>query len=59
MSSFTSTPFRNRIAQVYQEGAGLLVAANLEKVVEKTKAERAKGPDAAEAGECVEPVGSF
>ncbi|HEX7771472.1 MAG TPA: FecR domain-containing protein, partial [Pyrinomonadaceae bacterium] len=47
VSSFTSTPFRNRIAQVYQEGAGLLVAANLEKVVEKTKAERSKGPDAA------------
>ena len=46
VSSFTSTPFHNRIAQVYQEGAGLLVAANLEKVVEKTKAERSKGPDA-------------
>jgi hypothetical protein len=46
VSSFASTPFHNRIAQVYQEGAGLLVAANLEKVVEKTKAERSKGPDA-------------
>ncbi len=45
-SSFSSTPFHNRIAQVYQEGAGLVVAANLEKVVAKTKAERAKGPDA-------------
>jgi hypothetical protein len=46
LSSFTATPFRNRIAQVYQEGAGLVVAANLEKVVEQTKSERTKGPDA-------------
>ena len=45
-SSFTATPFRNRIAQVYQEGAGLVVAANLEKVVAQTEAERRKGPDA-------------
>ena len=45
-SSFTATSFRNRIAQVYQEGAGLVVAANLEKVVAQTKAERSKGPDA-------------
>ena len=44
-SSFTATPFRNRIAQVYQEGAGLLVAANLEKVVAQTKSDRTKGPD--------------
>ena len=45
LSSFTSTPFRNRIAQVYQEGAGLLVAANLERVVAQTKTERTKGRD--------------
>jgi len=44
--SFSSTPFHDRIAQVYQEGAGLVVAANLEKVVAATKAERAKSPDA-------------
>ena len=44
--SFSSTPFHDRIAQVYQEGAGLVVAANLEKVVAATKAERSKGPDA-------------
>ena len=46
VTSFTSTPFRNRIAEVYQSGAGLVVAANLEKVVAATKAERAKSPDA-------------
>ena len=45
-SGFSATPFHNRIAQVYQEGAGLVVAANLEKVVANTKAERAKSPDA-------------
>lgn len=45
-SSFTTSPFRNRIAQLYQEGAGLVVAANLEKVVEQTKAERMKDKDA-------------
>ena len=47
VTSFTATPFRNRIAQLYQEGAGLVVAANLEKVVASTKAERSKGPDGA------------
>lgn len=46
VSSFTLTPFRNRIAQVYQEGAGLVVAANLEQVVAQTRAERAKEKDA-------------
>ena len=42
-SSFTATPFRNRIAQVYQEGAGLVVAANLGKGCRGNKAERMKG----------------
>jgi hypothetical protein len=46
VTSFTATPFRNRIAEVYQAGAGLVVAANLEKVVTATKAERTKGPSA-------------
>jgi hypothetical protein len=57
VSSFTATPFRNRIAQTYQEGAGLLVAANLEKVVEKTKAERAKSPDAAKQESALNQLG--
>ncbi len=46
LTSFTATPFHDRIAQVYQEGAGLVVAANLEKVVAATKAERSKDADA-------------
>ncbi len=45
-SQFAATPFHERIAQVYQEGAGLVVAANLERVVAETKAERAKEPEA-------------
>ena len=42
-SGFTSTAFHNRIAQVYQEGAGLVVAANLERLIEKAKPELLKG----------------
>jgi hypothetical protein len=57
VSSFTSTPFRNRIAQVYQEGAGLVVAANLEKVVASTKAERAKNQDAAKHESALNQLG--
>ncbi|MCA1576301.1 MAG: FecR domain-containing protein [Acidobacteria bacterium] len=45
-SSFTATPFRNRIAQVYQAGAGIVVAANLEQVMAQTKSERLKDRDA-------------
>jgi hypothetical protein len=57
VTSFTATPFRNRIAQVYQEGAGLVVAANLEKVVAATKAERAKGPEAAKQESALNQLG--
>jgi len=35
--SFTSTPFHNRIAGVYREGAGLVIAADLEKVIAHTR----------------------
>jgi hypothetical protein len=42
-SSFTGTAFHNRVAQVYQEGAGLVVAANLERLIEKNKPEMLKG----------------
>lgn len=56
-SSFTATPFRNRIAQVYQEGAGLLVAANLEKVVAETKADRLKSNDGAKNETALQQLG--
>ncbi|HEX6283513.1 MAG TPA: FecR domain-containing protein, partial [Pyrinomonadaceae bacterium] len=48
-SSFVATPFRNRIAEVYATGAGIVVAANLEKVVVQTAAERAKDKNAENA----------
>jgi hypothetical protein len=41
-NSFTSSPFHNRIAEVYQQGAGLVVAANLERIIAQTKAQRSK-----------------
>jgi len=56
-SSFTSTPFHNRIAAVYQEGAGLVVAANLEKVIEKAKDEMTKGKDAAQREGALKQLG--
>jgi ferric-dicitrate binding protein FerR (iron transport regulator) len=42
-SNFTASPFHARIAQVYQQGAGLVVAANLERLVQKAKPELLKG----------------
>ncbi|HEY6046507.1 MAG TPA: FecR domain-containing protein, partial [Pyrinomonadaceae bacterium] len=36
-SGFSSTDFRNRIADVYREGAGLIVAADLEKIIAHAK----------------------
>src|SRR5215203_1619574 len=57
VTSFTATPFRNRIAQVYQEGAGLVVAANLEKVVAATKSERTKGPDGEKTESTLDQLG--
>jgi hypothetical protein len=56
-SAFTSSPFRNRIAEVYQEGAGLVVAANLEQIVEQTKDERVKNADAAKHEEALKQLG--
>jgi hypothetical protein len=47
-SSFTSTAFHNRIAQLYREGAGLVVAANLERLIEKNKPEILKGKGSVE-----------
>ena len=57
VSSFTATPFHNRIAQVYQEGAGLVVAANLERVVASTQAERSKNVDAAKQESALSQLG--
>ena len=56
-SRFTATPFRERIAQVYQQGAGIVVAANLEKVVAQVQAEHAKDADAAKRDSALSQLG--
>ncbi len=57
-SSFATTAFRDRIAQVYQDGgAGLVVAANLQTIIEKTKVERSKGPDGEKKEAALEQLG--
>ena len=56
-SSFTSTAFHNRVAQVYQEGAGLVVAANLERLIEKNKPEMLKGADSAKRESALNQLG--
>lgn len=56
-SAFTSSGFHNRIAQVYQGGAGLVVAANLERVIAETKPERAKDLGAAKQEQALEKLG--
>ncbi len=58
-SSFTSTAFHNRVAQLYQEGAGLVVAANLERLIEKNKDELTKGKDGAQRESALQQLGIF
>jgi hypothetical protein len=56
-SSFTGTAFHNRVAQVYQEGAGLVVAANLERLIAKTKPELMKGAGAEQRESALKQLG--
>jgi hypothetical protein len=56
-SNFTSTPFRERVAQVYQEGAGIVVAANLEKVVARVEQDITKGPNAQKQENALKQLG--
>ena len=56
-SSFTGTAFHNRVAQVYQEGAGLVVAANLERLIAKAKPELTKGTNAAQRESALKQLG--
>jgi len=58
-SSFTSTPFHNRVAQLYQEGAGLVVAANLERLIQRAKSDMTKGENAAKRADALEQLGIF
>ena len=56
-SPFTQTSFYSRIAQVYKEGAGLVVAANLEQLIAKNKVELTKGKDAAQREGALKQLG--
>lgn len=56
-SGFAGTPFHARIAQVYEQGAGLIVAANLERVLERAKAEWNKGDRGAQQEEALKKLG--
>jgi hypothetical protein len=56
-SAFVSTPFHERIKQVYEQGAGLVVAANLERVVKQATAARTKGADTAKQEEALKQLG--
>jgi hypothetical protein len=42
-SGFSGTPFYSRIAQIYSEGAGIVVAADLEKIIAHTRGVRRIG----------------
>ncbi|HKP47858.1 MAG TPA: FecR domain-containing protein [Pyrinomonadaceae bacterium] len=56
-NAFVATPFRNRIAEVYQQGAGLVVAANLERVLAQTKAQRSSEPNGDRREEALDKLG--
>jgi hypothetical protein len=56
-NSFTTTAFHNRVAQLYQEGAGLVVAANLERLIEKTQAVRTKAENSEQRESALQQLG--
>ncbi len=56
-NAFASSGFRNRIAQVYEGGAGLVVAANLERVIAKAKSDGLKGSKRIEQEQALDKLG--
>ncbi|HJR08296.1 MAG TPA: FecR domain-containing protein [Pyrinomonadaceae bacterium] len=56
---FAGTPFYSRIADVYKEGAGLIVAADLEKVIGQVTTEAAKEKDGQKRLELYKQLGLF
>lgn len=56
-SGFSGTPFHTRISEVYREGAGLIVAADLEKVIAHTKTLRSGGSNGAKHEEALNQLG--
>jgi hypothetical protein len=56
-SGFSSTAFHNRIADVYREGAGIVIAADLEKIIANTKAVRSEGKNGPKHEEALNQLG--
>jgi len=56
-SSFSANPFHNRLAQIYSEGAGLVVGANLEQIIANTKQERTVGSESEKREAALEKLG--
>ncbi|HEV2763197.1 MAG TPA: hypothetical protein VGV38_09395, partial [Pyrinomonadaceae bacterium] len=42
---FRGTPFHTRLSEIYREGAGLVVAADLERIVSRAAADEGKSPE--------------
>ena len=56
-SGFAATAFRNRIADVYREGAGIVVGADLEKILARVKTEHKNTGDAAKHEQALTQLG--
>jgi hypothetical protein len=56
-NSFTATPFYARVAAEYREGAGLLVAADLEQILAQTKSTRMKDTNAEQREQAMSRLG--
>ncbi|MEP6636650.1 MAG: FecR domain-containing protein [Acidobacteriota bacterium] len=56
-SAFTSSAFHDRIAQIYQEGAGLVVAANLEQLIDRNKLDITKSDNVAQRESALKQLG--
>jgi hypothetical protein len=55
--SFKGTPFHQSIATIYQDGAGLIVAANLEKIVAEALKQQPKGDGGEQPVEAYKKLG--
>jgi len=56
-SGFASAAFRNRIADVYRDGAGIVVGADLEKILARVKTEHKNTGDAAKHEQALTQLG--
>lgn len=56
-NGFNQTPFHARISEIYNQGAGLIVAADLEKIIARTRSERVKSTDDEKREEALQRLG--